>query len=853
MSLTSEDIRLKECLYTKISSLDKREPYIWRLKISPSEYQLLHDSIIKSIESHDGCITHLLSPDFALHIITYLAEWYKRSYNGSKSGEKAIEPNSEQLKKLWENSGIDIEKYVYRQESTGNRLWQYSTYVLGGLSVQLELSKQNNRFLKGLCKILHKEEYTLENLHNEDRAIAFRNSIRNYHSLFYFLTEIVNGRKPFDDSDLVDLHSDANKLIERIRHANDEVMKEKFRFEWLIYHEAGCDYMQRKLRLWFNIEEVGLGIHHYLRYDRVFLWGFTHPEEIKRLYISLKFIDGDTVIQDVNFQKPTISYLNTGDESTGFIAQGVDRYAICHNIPTKRFSKIEIWAKDNLGNPKCIQEQVSSDFMQVWRVSPYEDVWSSKSAAQKETAVVFTNNCKLELDSPNESPERIPFKDKVYGYSETYGWYYIYDQVTIIDESDARTTLYNRIGYDQVKPKLYRDVISYSETGSIRYLFEDDEDYGEIEEEVSIIFNPSDIIIKHFATKDDILNATPEYYSEAEIIKFKRNGNYIEWNDVQKPDFGLNDLVIEVKERRIPLKVFYMPPIAAEKPIVRDFSNQHIIYNSWNGSEIKQTVIEDNITLGETPLHPTHTIVIYTGQGRVEIPIFRPTLVREICRNKKVVEHIDNSDVIIPYIHKEDITVNCFTEAGYTSYQCKNIPSVYTKLDNSANFQLVAWANDTRFEANELDEYAPECLKISFGINSRLDDCLFLKWNYYADQEPEPCSYDEIPEQNSIIFQSLENYPFLSCIIPKRGKYSPFQYRNIKNNISLLKCFDIAILHNTYFFIFFPFSQVQDFKKELYEPLLEDRHGILSESDKQGLKRISEEFNFDWATHKVEL
>ena len=579
-----------------------------------------------------------------------------------------------------------------------------------------------------------------------------------------------------------------------------------------------------------------------------------HPEKIKRLHISLKFKDGDTVVQDVNFQKPTISYLNTGDESTGFIAQGVDRYAVCHNIPTKRFSKIEIWAKDNLGNIKCIQEQSYPDFMQVWRVSPYEDIWSSKPAAQKETAVVFTNKCKLELDSPNEYPERIPFKDKFYGYSETYGWYYIYDQVVIVDESDTKTTLYNRIGYDQVKAKLYRDVISYSETGSIRYLFEDDEDYGEIEEEVAIIFNPSDIIIKHFATKDDILNATPEYYSEAEIIKFKQHGNYIEWNDVQKPDFGLNDLVIEVKERRIPLKVFYMPPIAVEKPIVRDFSTQQIIYNSWNGSEIEQNVIEDNITLGETPLHPTHTIVIYTGQGRVEIPIFRPTLVREICRNEKVIEHIDNSEVIIPYILKEDITVNCFTEMGYTSYHCKYIPSIYAKLsnkDNSTHPQLVAWQHNMSYKANELDDFAPDCLIISYGNICESEDNNFCKWNYYANQEPEPCSYDETPEQNSIIFHSLEKSPSLSCIIPKRGKYNAFKYK--KNEVSLLKCFDVAILHKTYFFIFFPFSQVKDFKKELYEPLIADRGGVLSESDKQGLKRISEEFNFDWATHKVEL
>ena len=65
------------------------------------------------------------------------------------------------------------------------------------------------------------------------------------------------------------------------------------------------------------------------------------------------------------------------------------------------------------------------------------------------------------------------------------------------------------------------------------------------------------------------------------------------------------------------------------------------------GLEPLDSLTELSYFLGLFRSYSSDTIVIYTGQGRVEIPIFRPTLVREICRNEKVIEHIDNSEVII--------------------------------------------------------------------------------------------------------------------------------------------------------------------------------------------------------------
>lgn len=66
------------------------------------------------------------------------------------------------------------------------------------------------RFLKGLCRIYHGEDYTLENLDEASRAIAFRESIKRCHSLYEYMQNILNGQMPFDDEDLKNAASDVN-------------------------------------------------------------------------------------------------------------------------------------------------------------------------------------------------------------------------------------------------------------------------------------------------------------------------------------------------------------------------------------------------------------------------------------------------------------------------------------------------------------------------------------------------------------------------------------------------------------------------------------------------------------------
>ena len=850
--ITNDDILLRHCLADKIESLDISLPYVWQLKLSQCDFHYLHHAIKASIASHAGDIAHLLTADYARHIIVYLAEWYKRCYSAGNAEDKAIDLNTEQLKTLWRVSGINIDKYVYATADGSRRLWQYSIYVLGGLAIRYELGKTDDRFLRAICRVLHGENPTLENISDESRAVAFRSSIAMKHSLYEFLTEIVNNKFPFSEEDA---HGEARMLVERIRNANDEVLKQKFRFEWVVNYDNGYSSMQRQLRLWLNPEMAGEGLHHYLRYDRMLLWGFKDPGKIERLFVSLRFLDGDKIIDDLNFKCPIISYVNTGEEYTGFVAMGVKDFGLCHNVPAAHFTKIEIWACDNEGNSRCIQEYLCKEYMQLWRVSPYEDEWTSRPSVQKETAVVFSKSCRILADELNAAIALLPFRNRKFGNSANYGWCDIYDRVTIEDEQGSLATLYNRTGYYSISTKLYRDSICYAAGGTVKHISEsDDIDFDATEELLPLIFGKSDIAIYHFETKDDAKNELVESIKQAEAIVFKVAGHWEKWTGLLQPEYGVLDLRITVQGRQLPYRVFYMPAVETEHPIVRDFKAGKILYSDYCNGVVEQQEIQDTFDYSDTPTDPTITIQVGNSGDYAEIQVFRPTLVKEICRDGVVVKRIHNGGVLIPYILKDILSVNCFTEYGFQTYCCGALSSIFSHLSNtdSANFQLAAWEGGIQIPATTLDYYAPSCLKVWLGDpNHDSQDVKFFHWNYWESTEPVECDYSPSTDPNTVIFQSMAEQRSIDCVVPVRGGFSVFKYK--KQQISAVKCFDVALQHGIYFFILLPLTKISDYKAELYEPLLAARGGVFSEEDKKGLLRLAEEFNFDWQDYKIDI
>lgn len=117
------------------------EPYVWRLCIGDETYQLLEAYIAEKSASMSKDITE----SDARLVIIYLAEWYRRIYKGSETGQTNAADDID-LKRVWEASGIRSDRYVYQTEA-GTRLWKYSIYVLGGACSAPRIGKARQRKL----------------------------------------------------------------------------------------------------------------------------------------------------------------------------------------------------------------------------------------------------------------------------------------------------------------------------------------------------------------------------------------------------------------------------------------------------------------------------------------------------------------------------------------------------------------------------------------------------------------------------------------------------------------------------------------------------------------------------------
>lgn len=389
-----------------IGRLDVREPYVWRMRLTDKEYRAVEDYV----RSLDAASWRSPSQEMALAGIIYLAEWYRRCYSGAEQG-RANEWKDVECKKLWEASGINNDVYVYRTER-GTNLWQYSIYVLGGLAVRHELVRgDKDRFLKQLCRMFHGEDCSLEDLDDVSRAFAFRQSIIRRHSLYEYLREILNGEIRREDEQ-------TSQLIDKIRTANEEVLRSKFSLEWIVNCQPPAACMSRRLRVWLKPEEVGGGLHQYLRYDRVSLWGIHNPEKVKSLFFGLRWKRGGDVVVDIDKRSPIIAYANSGN---GFVSWGVEKYAVCRDVPSEGFDRIDIVAFDDAEGEWLAQSEEVATWMQLWRMEDYGDEWSSRKSAQKQTAVVYTDEWKASA----EADFKKAFRSRKYGNGLPWNWNYI--------------------------------------------------------------------------------------------------------------------------------------------------------------------------------------------------------------------------------------------------------------------------------------------------------------------------------------------------------------------------------------------------------------------------------------------
>ena len=803
-------------LIDRIKQMNLAEPYVWRLHLTASEYHKLEDYI----QEHSDELSGKPSQELALLTIVYIAEWYRRHYSGSEQTTGCVVDCDAKL--LWDASGIDTQKFVYITE-TGTHLWKYSIYVLGGLATKHELRRNNSdKFLKALCRMYHGEEYTLENLDDESRAIAFRQSIKLKHSLYEFLRSILNDELGIEDEQ-------NSQLITHIKHANEEVLRSKFALEWVVTNNPAAETMNRQLRLWLKPEEVGGGMHQYIKYDRFNAWGITNPESIEELFVGIRWRNGNSIICDIDKSYPLITYSNSG--KNGFVAWSIDRYAICQHIPTGAVTDLEIIIFDKDGHEWMAQKEGIRNWMQLWRSDTNQDQWSSRQSRQHQTAVLYSNEWISDIPSDMQKC----FKDKAFGLSSLWNWNYIYSGITISCNNTA-ITLYNRSGYDQVYTKLYNDTISYHEGGKVKYLIEDEEE-GEIEELLPLIFDATDIRVRHFATKDAIVDVKVDSDEVCQDIHFKKsNGIYSVWDKENYPQYGIVQLKAYVRGSAYPIKALYL-----KGPIVRDFEESSIRYFAENG---EQKIQKDNVDLNGKPLFPTVTISI----GNSKIDVYRPTLIKEIILDGIVHSYIKPGETfVLPDIFRSRVQISDFSEYGYKRFDCKFMPSLFSICASGSKSKALEYISSyEKWAAQKLDECAPNWLYVAFTKQptTPTEELSLIYWNIYSDEQPSQFQYKVgfKVAKGDIICQDMKKPDAeLSYISPLIGCPNPFnRMRDLE-----LKCFNFACDMQAYFSIFAPLRNMADNNKTrdvLVSQLLALNNGELTSKDIENLHRFAKEF-----------
>lgn len=824
---------MNNSLEEKIARLNLAKPWVWELGLTKDDFVIL-ENILSEKFKFSKCHDSNQNQKTALCIIVYLALWYQFYYESGNTNN-VLNLDSGDLERIWKASGINIDLYVYKDDN-GNRRWLYSIYVLGGLAINHELQRNDNgRFLRGLCRIYHGEDYSLDNIDDDARATAFKESIKNQHSLYHYIKSVLNNE--------ID-----NSLAQAIRSANEEVYRDKFSLEWAVITQNNSDIMHPIIRLRQNPEEVGEGLHQYLRYDRVLLWGIDSPHKIRNLSLSVCYKVDECIVKDSDFSNPLVVWSNTGDENSGFISWAIKKLVENRNVPVSFFDSVELHVMAN-ERDVVIQKFPCEKYIQLWREGPYSDKWLSRNSLQSETALLFKSPYRLK--DRDDSVKKC-FVDNNGDTSDDWRWIYIHDKVTIVDDKGDEKSFYNRIGYNQITTRLYENLIRYHDGGFIRHRFWVD---PEVDSEMSVEYLPviwsrDDILAYHFdVKKNDVLVPSMQ---EIETIEFKKeNGRFAKWDSLHKPLYGVVTLRVTIKGRAENMRVVYLKSLDTGEPLVRDIDNNNICYY--------EKIIHDDIEINGVPINPVITLRLGEENDYFELDVWRPTDVKEIIMDGVVVCY-SHENVKLPYVLKDEVVYDDFGSHGYQRYDCANLGSIYLHLSNLAFSHMKAWEDGKVFPAVELDSNAPESLKIVFGNkkddSTGKDDVKFYYWDYDKDNDPVETKYNQKADKNTVVFQSLEKVDGRLTNHYPDVKPFPFGYRKLKERMSYVDCFETAVKHRLYFFMFEPFNKLEnpeEFKKKIYESLMLSRNNELTKSDRRGLLRLADEFKFDWEDLGVSL
>ena len=400
---------LELCEYWKEKDLPTSLPkgnFFWQYRLGLTTYERIKELLI----ALDLGKNTKLVKRYSFHIALYLAEWFKREYDGylCERGLDQLGISSIKSKLIWENAHFD-ESYLI---NSGQNEWLFSMYVLGGFPVKYVCRVTRfDALFKSIWTIRQGDEIDEEVINDISNSFDSNNSVYQMSllpggSLFEYINRIIDEDCPLADEDIkIEPYSDFCDLLNKGK---------RYCFDNFFGHE---------LRFYTDGESEGLDTEFYVQIgfkkNRCYI-----PEDCIKGWQVLgdcsKLIDFDLGLQTDNGEKSSyqIRFSKTGKEKTPYVGWGtLSSLFVDIDIARTKEIYVNLYSIDDLKHErgKTIKSIKIKNHYQVYQTNdPY--CWSSKVNNQSISALLFSPQKYKLVDASSQINELVPL------YGENMNW-----------------------------------------------------------------------------------------------------------------------------------------------------------------------------------------------------------------------------------------------------------------------------------------------------------------------------------------------------------------------------------------------------------------------------------------------
>ena len=850
-------------LKTKYKELEQPlKKYFWEWRVSTEDYRDFKQLLINvnfSIRTRDKV------RECAYQLCFFIAEWYKREYDGNESvnclAELGIE-GSGLTEEIWKHSLQSHDEQPYITEESNFHEWLYSIYVLGGFPIKY--TQRSSRFSSLFDEIWGEDQnqdvISDEQLDELTQEFAGNQVVKNslisgsLHDYYRYLRKATTMPIALSDLDKEPFAGFIRKLQEGKKKYYEQYLKPT----WLLYVDSHDSHIDGEVQVSFGRKNDKC----YIPIECLSYWNIPGARTLSGFDLE--------VSESISGEKTSIRFSKTGPDDYPFVGWSKHNI-ITLPIPIDEDSRIEVFLVTNKERFKIGNTYSFGDSRQFYKTKqPYE--WSSRTDNSAHTAVLFCPTRLSLCDSPLHPEEKF-FHDG----GRIWNWLILTEEVSLVDESGDIVTYAPRNSSLEIIFKQIPNTVKYVNFRDVvHHQFVD----GELLQTAVTLLKENGFSIRYTPYGGNPKNVSLSRCS----VTFKRAGEskYVIWDEANHPGQGLMHLRVVYKDKGVSSTrlVYYLPQI---NPIKRVTNNNMILFGQEledvyaPGSDGYMPLLRDeegqfryydDIANGYLP--QSDTIPFLLGKPEEEyviINIFRSTKCTELYLNgdpEPITRYEQGNGLVdIPVVMRRNFEVRTINSSGVSRVKCGD--DVYMRFDLPiySNY-CIDKENGFRYYSAKRPIKNEEDTYVTFVLETSPSQYRFYYWSMNVGEEPvlleqkiynpdnKSLEIDISPlrrNNRGIVFQSLRG-------VAPRHYFGPIygnQRESLYGRQKMVQCFNVASEHNIPFIVFPVFKEMfttrEDiifFLSKFWVELMESRDWKPSTRDFTNLHRLAYEFLFDW-------